>query len=516
MSYKKYWNSTNEKSYEPFPEWDVGFNELLGHCFNPERDKHWYLIAYHNLSIYHIKLKQKTTVKIHLLKGIMETLINCMVNKKNNSLMYKDNDFNRIKSQLTLGSEFQKESRLDNDKILHMKVILNDMNVLLNNKEDNSHKYERNYTNNTEDSHKYERNYNGGNTNNTEDSEILSHCEEIIKSQQWYKDGWNLIVRFYKKIQNNLLPKKTAYAAIGTLLNCLINNTNTDPVFNKSNLFFITNKIEDKNSSFYTRSKLDIKYTELNYVYKDWYFAYGIKGDPSGICKPRDNNYNHNHQHNHEYNHRSGAHPPPPRSEHHYNFRSGAYPPPPPQGGHQYNYWSGAHPPPPQGRHQYNYWNGAHPPPPPQGGHQYNYWSGAPPPPPRGSAGESGHGYNHRYNRGSDKHSHYKGLVHSRCDTANRDHKWYKDAFDLIIQVKNFAQDTRSKDDYGIVGLLLNCIVNNKNTIIDRETNGSEWRKIGLIFHPDRITKDQAKDFMKKTGYTEEQMLMLSQIQSQL
>ena len=86
----------------------------------------------------------------------------------------------------------------------------------------------------------------------------------------------------------------------------------------------------------------------------------------------------------------------------------------------------------------------------------------------------------------------------------------------MIIQVKDFAQGTRSKDDYGIVGLLLNCIVNNKNTIIDRETNGSEWRKIGLIFHPDRIERPQAKEFIDKTGYTKEQMFMLSQIQSEL
>ena len=458
MSYKKYWtNSTNQESYEPYPEWDIGFNELFGHCFNPERNKQWYLIAYHNLSNYHIKLKQKTTVKIHLLQGVMETLINCMVNRKNTSFKYRESEFDQIKSQITLGSEFQKESKLEDDKILHMKVILNDLF-----KEDNSHKYERNYTNNTDNSHKYEKKYTNNTdnshkyernyTNNTEDSEILSHCEQIIKSQQWYKDGYNLIVRFYKKIQKNLLPKKTAYAAIGTLLNCLINNTNVDPVLNKSNLFFINNYLENKNSSFYTKSKLDIKYIELNYIYKEWYFAYGFKGDPSGICKPRDNNYNHNHQ----YNYSSGAHPPPPppRGEQHYNYRS---------------------------------------------------------PPPRGSAGGG-----HWYNRGSDKHSHYKGLVHSRCDTANRDHKWYKDAFDLIIQVKDFAQGTRSKDDYGIVGLLLNCIVNNKNTIIDRETNGSEWRKIGLIFHPDRIERPQAKEFIYKTGYTKEQMFMLYQIQSEL
>ena len=127
MSYKKYWNSTNEKSYEPYPEWDVGFNELLGHCFNPERDEHWYLIAYHNLSIYHIKLKQKTTVKIHLLKGIMETLINCMVNKKNNSLMYKDNDFNRIVLRRCCAEGLCINFHLDHS-LKTMQIALNDDN----------------------------------------------------------------------------------------------------------------------------------------------------------------------------------------------------------------------------------------------------------------------------------------------------------------------------------------------------------------------------------------------------
>jgi hypothetical protein len=291
----------------------------------------------------------------------------------------------------------------------------------------------------------------------------------VIKSQQWYKDGYNLIVRFYKKIQNNLLPKNTGYAAIGTLLNCLVNDTNADPILNKTDFFFVYARIESKYSPFYEKSKLGIKYTELNYIYSEWYYAYGIQADLTGACKPRNNNHSnqhHHHQHNHHY---------------------------------QYN------------QHQHNYNKGAHA------------------PPPRGSAGDGNryHGYNHGYNHGGggynppppprvNKHSHYKGLIHSRCNTANRDYKWYKDAYDLIIQVRKFAEDTRSKDDYGILGLLFNCIVNNKNTIIDREKNGSEWRKIGLIFHPDRIEKPQARDFRDKTGYTIEQMLMLSKIQSEL
>ena len=130
MSYKKYW-STNQESHEPYPEWDIGFHELFGHCFKPERNKQWYLIAYHNLSNYHIKLKQKTTVKIHLLQGVMETLINCMVNRKNTSFKYRESEFDQIKSQITLGSEFQKESKLEDILIILIILISMKKNILI-------------------------------------------------------------------------------------------------------------------------------------------------------------------------------------------------------------------------------------------------------------------------------------------------------------------------------------------------------------------------------------------------
>ena len=209
----------------------------------------------------------------------------------------------------------------------------------------------------------------------------MNHCKKRIKSQQWYKDGWNLLVKIYKKIHNNLLPIKTGYAAIGNLLNCLINDINADPSFNKIQFLLIRDRIETKNSSFYFDSKLDIKYTELNYIYKEWYFAYGIKGDLLGMCKPRDNNYNnykngappryddwstpagaytHNqrHQHNHN-NHWNNGHHQYHQYHPYYQYHQQH------QQQRQRNHWYGAH------QHHHNQYsreqqrNGAHPPPPP-------------------------------------------------------------------------------------------------------------------------------------------------------
>ena len=73
-----------------------------------------------------VELKQKTnTESIHLLLSNIENLFNCMVNKYNSHINIEYED-EQIKSQLTIGSQFQKESKLDDDKILHMKVIFND------------------------------------------------------------------------------------------------------------------------------------------------------------------------------------------------------------------------------------------------------------------------------------------------------------------------------------------------------------------------------------------------------
>ena len=64
-------------------------------------------------------------VPIHRLLTIIANMFNCMVNKYNTSI-YTEDEVKQIKSQLTIGSEFQKASKLDDDKIIHMNVILND------------------------------------------------------------------------------------------------------------------------------------------------------------------------------------------------------------------------------------------------------------------------------------------------------------------------------------------------------------------------------------------------------
>ena len=48
-----------------------------------------------------------------------------MVNK-HNFFIYTEYEVEQIKSQLTIGSDFQKASKLDDDKILLMKGIFND------------------------------------------------------------------------------------------------------------------------------------------------------------------------------------------------------------------------------------------------------------------------------------------------------------------------------------------------------------------------------------------------------
>ena len=45
---------------------------------------------------------------------------------KTNFNIYIQKQVDEIKLQLTIGSEFQKITKLDNDKIEHMKVIFND------------------------------------------------------------------------------------------------------------------------------------------------------------------------------------------------------------------------------------------------------------------------------------------------------------------------------------------------------------------------------------------------------
>ena len=123
---------------------------------------------------------------------------------------------------------------------------------------------------------------------NTYDTDILDVSKFCAKrkNQDWYIEGWNLLVSIYSKIHNNLLSKNEGYSAIGKLLNCLVNFTNIDPIFDKNILNLLHDRIKNKNSVFYIMSRLDDKYHDLNDLYKDWYFVYGKKGDPNGIYRP--------------------------------------------------------------------------------------------------------------------------------------------------------------------------------------------------------------------------------------
>ena len=77
------------------------------------------------------------------------------------------------------------------------------------------------------------------NSNTEEDSEVLNNCKKTNKNDQWYADGWNLLVKLHRKIHNNQLPKKKGYASIGHLFNCLINDVDENPVSNMKSVITI-------------------------------------------------------------------------------------------------------------------------------------------------------------------------------------------------------------------------------------------------------------------------------------
>ena len=261
-------NSTSQESYstdESLPEWDENGDDIRKHCSKTKnRDKRWYLIAYYNLLKYYKKLQ--ININTHKIIKNIGFLFNCMVYNVYGNVKNKS-DVENIQSKITIGSKFQHDSKLDNKQIIEMNFILNKW-------------YEayRNY-------YKY-RPYHQKNSNqqssNIEDSDVLNHCTKKIKNKYWYVDGWSLLFGIHKKIHDNLLPKNTGYASIGHLLNCLVNNTDADPIFNSTQLILIHERLQNKDSSFYFKSKLDTKYKYFNYLYKEWYFAYGKKGGPYG------------------------------------------------------------------------------------------------------------------------------------------------------------------------------------------------------------------------------------------
>ena len=125
---------------ELLPEWSTEYDDLINYCMNnKKRDKKWYLIAYHNLSIYHKKIMTNKTSIFRLL-SLIEGLFKCMVKKSLSKSLDESHKYTsnldddkilhknaiHIQNQLTIGSKFQHESQLDDAKILHMNVIMND------------------------------------------------------------------------------------------------------------------------------------------------------------------------------------------------------------------------------------------------------------------------------------------------------------------------------------------------------------------------------------------------------
>ena len=93
---------------ELLPEWSTEPDDLINHYMNnKKRDKKWYLIAYHNLSIYHKKIMTNKTSIFRLL-SLIEGLFKCMVKKSLSK---------------SLDESHKYTSNLDDDKILHKNAI---------------------------------------------------------------------------------------------------------------------------------------------------------------------------------------------------------------------------------------------------------------------------------------------------------------------------------------------------------------------------------------------------------
>ena len=104
----------------------------------------------------------------------------------------------------------------------------------------------------------------------------------------------------------------------------------------------------------------------------------------------------------------------------------------------------------------------------------------------------------------------FKGLVQSRCNVTHRDHKWYDNAYNMIIKVNDFANKTRQDDD--MVQILLNCIVTGNNVPFNKKKNKKEWGNVFKLIHSDKHWTAESAEFRTRTGYTIEQLQVLTQI----
>ena len=92
---------------ELLPEWSTEYDDLINYCMNnKKRDKKWYLIAYHNLSNYHKKIKTNKT-SIYRILALIEGMFYCILNKRPTYTNDTDeHDIAVLKSKIAIGSKF--------------------------------------------------------------------------------------------------------------------------------------------------------------------------------------------------------------------------------------------------------------------------------------------------------------------------------------------------------------------------------------------------------------------------
>ena len=226
-------SSGNEQSYssnetENLPEWGNSYNGIASHCIlENNRDAKWYAIAYHNLHIYHQKLMNN--IRKEAMITFMGLLFNCMVNFTYKSpSQYEINDIN---NKLTnRHSDFKSKSKLDDAKLKHMIVMFKDWYKKKNSNNDYSQS-NHDYSGRSNRSQSNQGYYNGRSNSSQSNHGVSSHCAQTNRDVRWYRDGWDLIVQIYKNIHANIIPTTTGYAAIGHMLNCLVNNIDADPIY---------------------------------------------------------------------------------------------------------------------------------------------------------------------------------------------------------------------------------------------------------------------------------------------
>ena len=153
-------------------------------------------------------------------------LFNCMVLDKYAPIKIAS-DFFVIKDKLRNGL-FQRDSQLESKQI-------DLMDVMITRWKERYIKYHSQTNEEMPSQPQSQRTPNRHSDDAEEDSEVKSHCKKTNKNDQWYADGWYLLVKLRRQMHNNKITKNEGYGSIGLLLNCLTRNVTVNPIKYKIN-----------------------------------------------------------------------------------------------------------------------------------------------------------------------------------------------------------------------------------------------------------------------------------------